>query len=837
MRALAQWTVAVAGSLAIFAASWAVCHYAARLDNGTSLGIAAAPLAVALAVLGWWAGREPSPPETSDPVTDTAAGQGSQAVLGGVGMNIGDEADLRGATITIRTGAESLMPDPSHPGQDPASPIVGGDIPRPPPAYQDRVPLLAALREPTGKPGVCVVQAVTGMRGVGKTQAAAAYARQCLNEKWRLVAWINAESMAAALDGLARVASAVGAGGPADGQPQAARALRHWLETSGHRCLIVFDNASEPSQLRPYLPAVGDAQIVITSTSQSVASLGTGVPVGVFTEHETLSYLAERTGSADAEGARQLAAELGYLPLALAQAAAVITAQRLSYPAYLARLRALPVGEYLARTDEDPYPRAVAAAILLSLRAACDSDTTGLAAPVMDGIALLSPAGVPRALLYATNRILARRPDRRRLQRRSRVRHTPAQLDAALAHLAGVSLLTFSLDDSAISAHRLTMRVVREQRLHEGTQTAVAARVISLLTAVAQEQEPVWQHAAAARNLTQQITALNDHVAPVLQQASSGVARDLLRLRGWALQCLTGLADNPGQAIRLGEELVADCGRTLGPDDRITMTVRNDLANTYRQAGRAEEAVALHKRNLADRERVLGPDHHETLLSRNNLAGAYEAAGRLDEAIPLAQRVLADRERMLGTTHSSTLTARTNLAYKYELAGRVGEAISLFELALAQQERVLGRDHRRTLITRNGLARAYQKAGRLDEAIALYERTLADRERVLGPEHPHTMTSRHGLAIAHRLAGRPGEAARLLERTLVGRERILGPDHPRTLTTCHDLAVAYHQADRLRDAHLVFERALADHERVYGTDHPDTRAVRNGLIALQQDVD
>ena len=42
-------------------------------------------------------------------------------------------------------------------------------------------------------------------------------------------------------------------------------------------------------------------------------------------------------------GARQLAEELGFLPLALAQAAAVIAAQHLDYPAYLARLRAVPV--------------------------------------------------------------------------------------------------------------------------------------------------------------------------------------------------------------------------------------------------------------------------------------------------------------------------------------------------------------------------------------------------------------------------------------------------------------------------------------------------------------
>ena len=235
-------------------------------------------------------------------------------------------------------------------------------------------------------------------------------------------------------------------------------------------------------------------------------------------------------------------------------------------------------------------------------------------------------------------------------------------MDEALGRLAGSSLLTFSTGGGTVTAHRLVMRVIRERLARQGRLAAACQAAAAALQARAGSLEQAWQDRPARRDLAEQILAVHEHAAVFSGEDGSDLIQAVLRLRGWAVWFLNDLGDSAAQAIAVGEPLLADLDRVLGPDHPDTLASRNNLAAAYRAAGRFAEAIALHERTLAGRERVLGPDHPATLNSRNNLAAAYQEAGRFAEAIALFERTLADMERILCPDHPRTMTVRGNLA-------------------------------------------------------------------------------------------------------------------------------------------------------------------------------
>ena len=190
--------------------------------------------------------------------------------------------------------------------------------------FTGREALLRALHQKlTTEHTTTLTQAITGLGGIGKTQTAIEYAYRH-REDYRIIWWLRAEELTTLAADYAQLASQLDLPEhEATEQAIQIQAVRNWLERHTG-WLLIFDNAEERHHIRLYVPQIGHGQVLITSRNPIWDGLGTTLPVEVMKPEEALAFLAKRTHDPDPQAAATLAETLGYLPLALEQAAAYI---------------------------------------------------------------------------------------------------------------------------------------------------------------------------------------------------------------------------------------------------------------------------------------------------------------------------------------------------------------------------------------------------------------------------------------------------------------------------------------------------------------------------------
>ncbi|MFV0458237.1 MAG: tetratricopeptide repeat protein [Actinomycetales bacterium] len=473
---------------------------------------------------------------------------------------------------------------------------VSGAIPRVPPAFVERAvvdELWSMIAAPGAAAGVCPL---ADGRGLGKTQAAAAVARECVRDGWPVVWWVSASDPGTMIAELAALAAQLGLVSDTEEPERSLERLRSWLTTFGGRALLIFDDATDPDALRQVLPPSG-CRTIITTVDRAFTSLGQQIPVGVFTPDEAQAYLIDRTGVDDPEGAARVAEALGRHPLGLAQAASTIRPSSgrppLSYPDYLARLAATTVAAGFHRRPGEDYPDSLGQALQLNLDTAlglaADSDAL---LRFLGSVALLDVAGVDTAWLSQ-------------------------DLDNLLDEAGRASLLAWSDDGSVVTMHSLLGRFLRETAEPEqgGARIGQASSVLDAGRDCYDARAPLAERRLLVERINAHVDALAEAGAPYS-----------LAHRLWLIGAFNDAA-LPANAIGLAHA-VEDAARVLGPDHPDTLASRNNLAGAYESAGDLGQAIPLFEEALAGCRRGLSEGHPMTAAVAANLDWARaQAAG------------------------------------------------------------------------------------------------------------------------------------------------------------------------------------------------------------------
>ncbi len=178
----------------------------------------------------------------------------------------------------------------------------------------------------------------------------------------------------------------------------------------------------------------------------------------------------------------------------------------------------------------------------------------------------------------------------------------------------------------------------------------------------------------------------------------------------------------------------------------------NQLGNGLSNADHHEGALSVMEATLA-MLRHLGASEHLVLVTQSNLATTYKELGRHEEAISMRRDVYSGFLKLHGEEHPRTLLAANNYASSHNDLQRFVEAKSLLRRTVPVARRALGENDKLTLTMTWLYARAlYQADGATLDDLREAVETLEDVERlwkrVFGEAHPETPRVQGALANA-----------------------------------------------------------------------------------------
>lgn len=202
--------------------------------------------------------------------------------------------------------------------------------------FTDREALLASLRgvleDTEGGP---VVVVLTGKAGVGKTAFAVHIARlvaECFPDGHLYVNLRGVEDQPLTADeALAGFLRELGVPGQAIPEQLDERSRMFRSRLSGHRMLLLLDNAGTEAQVRPLLPG-GDGSVVLVTSRMPLAGLAARtVAVDVLDDEAALTLFTRVVGArrveAESDAAARIVGRCGGLPLAVRIAGAKLAAK------------------------------------------------------------------------------------------------------------------------------------------------------------------------------------------------------------------------------------------------------------------------------------------------------------------------------------------------------------------------------------------------------------------------------------------------------------------------------------------------------------------------------
>ena len=617
---------------------------------------------------------------------------------------------------------------------------------------------------------------VRGMGGMGKT-GLASYYFQHPPQPYAIRAWFHADNREQIYQQyLDLIKQAEGIEYPKE-MPieEQVQRVKQWLERQKD-CLLVFDNVEKAQDLDGLLPEQGKHHILITSRNAADLSLGSTVDVDVMTENEAIDLVVEIAGGKDKDaklgykeknldGLKDLVKTLGYLPLALAQAASYIRENpTMDIKGYLDIYSDTKHNnqEQLLKYQTEALDATKHEPVWINFDInfkALEKDCPN-ALTTLKQASWLAPDDIPEAILF-------------KMLEASEVSGTEKLLlwSEILEKIAKHSLMRIKKEQRLLSIHPLVQDILRNKQTEE-------------------ERLSIFKQASA--NIDFASTQLKDK-KNILTHA----------------ECL----------YKHGQSFVAALAKQNDKKFQLLSTQPNCLGQLYLDLGLIDKALTYFNHKEQVYLSVYGAEHFETATTLVNLGVVMRQLGRFDDAKKYLEQSLRIQEKHYGTESIETATTLVNLGVVMQQLGNLKEAKEYLERALKIQEAYYKEEHPEMAITLGSLGSVFIDFGKLDEAKKYLEQSLRIQEMYYEPGHIATATTLVNLGNIFFQLDKFDIAKQYFQRALKIQETYHGQEYFATATTMVNVGNAFRELGELGRAKEYYKQALKIQETYYGKNH------------------
>lgn len=707
------------------------------------------------------------------------------------------------------------------------------------------------------------VRVIAAMGGVGKSTVTRHYAEKF----WRChpqIFWVDARLGYEA--GFARAFEVLS---PEAAQPNLTEAekARRALTELGSRIerLLILDNAEDETSVQAWIPKTGACRTLITSRFTGWSAAIKTIHLYVLEPEPSRTLLLARAGRAGlADGAEMaacdsLARELGYLPLALEQAAAYVAEQGegFTFADYLRLFR--ETAEELLRyhtLGSTEYPDS-----LVTTWKATVQKLSPEARGILRLLSFLADTPLPLNLLVGEwETVLKCSAGFRRDE--ERVSSTSVELAArrAAADLKRYSMAQF--DGRNLVFHNLVQTIERLQVPAADWQTTFrqAERLFWRQVSVSAQN---YEHWAIWRTVLPHLAQLRRHAManglkvrtdlltgtalfhlsqgrfaealPDAELAYAQAAAEASTLGGAVeannVSVILSSLGRREEAVPWADKAIERASQGHSPTTEMVLKFKAGKAILLKDSGRPAEAATILEEVLPHLEASTWFSRADCIQIKGHLAEANVAQGL--DATGLFRKCLASAEAKFGAGHPVTIGARGRLAEALWLSGDLAGAEPLARQTVDEADLTLGREHPLTAKHSYTLGRLLDTKREWREAEPLLQRALAAFEQLWGTANPQAADCAVLLGSVLQKLGKHAEAEAVLRRVMATLEERAGQGDSRLFLTIRTLASVLVAEGDLAGAEALYTRAQELGTRLFGAGHKHTFECRLALQGIR----